>query len=360
MSATATSGYVPEAPKFELSDDWKIYQGRLDQFFIAYNVTDEKRQAAILQTAISNDVYRILTNLCFPNAPSSKSYKQLCELLAKHFAPVVSIFVERQKFYNAKQLESESVTDWSNRLRSLAILCDFNDTLEAVLRDKFVTGTMKGPVLDKLFELDTAKTFAECVETALQREMTTKQKSKTLEINKLHAKKNNFSHNSKSLSERQSSLSCYACGKQNHNFKTCRYKSFKCTKCNTVGHIAAVCRKNKQKNSNFLSTESANENDDDDNDYEALSLFNTDKISSNENNRFVLDLKINNVNITFEIDTGAAVSICSKKLYDQHFSSIPLKETNIVLKSYDNSVIRPCGRFVATVQYGVRKERTHL
>lgn len=45
----------------------------------------------------------------------------------------------------------------------------------------------------------------------------------------------------------------------------------------------------------------------------------------------------------------------SKKLFDMHFSTIPLKETNIVLKSYDSSVIRPCGSFAATVQYGTKK-----
>lgn len=59
MPGTIGSGYVPEAPKFNLTDDWKIYQNRLEQFFIAYNLTDEKRKAAILLTAISNDVYRI-------------------------------------------------------------------------------------------------------------------------------------------------------------------------------------------------------------------------------------------------------------------------------------------------------------
>lgn len=181
---TVSSGYVPEAPKFEVNDDWKIYQNRLDQFFIAHNLTDDKRKAAILQTAISNDVYRILTNLCFPDEPSAKSYSDVCKLLKGHFTPVVSIFAERSKFYDAKQNDGESITEWSNRLRSLAIHCEFNDHLGTVLRDKFVTGTAKGPILDKLFELESEQTFAQCVEAALKREMTIKQKSKTLEINK--------------------------------------------------------------------------------------------------------------------------------------------------------------------------------
>lgn len=98
----------------------------------------------------------------------------------------------------------------------------------------------------------------------------------------------------------------------------------------------------------MLNSSTTNEN-------EILSLFNTDNISNDKGNNFILELKINNIGMTFEIDTGAAVSVCSKKLYDHHFPSIPMKETNIILKSYDNSVIRPCGRFSATIEYGTKK-----
>lgn len=137
-------------------------------------------------------------------------------------------------------------------IRSLAVTCEFNDHLETVLKDKFVTGSYKGPVLDKLFELVATSTFAKCVEAALKREMTTKQKSQTLEINKMFAKRNYFSHKNKPSKERPTALTCYACGKPNHNFKNCRYKTFKCTKCNKIGHIAAICHNGNRKNSNYL------------------------------------------------------------------------------------------------------------
>lgn len=328
MADAANTGYVPEAPKFDLTHDWKIYHNLLGQLFIAYGVTDEKRKAAILQTAVLDDAFRILTNIYFPKTPSEKTYDELCKLLKEHFAPIVSIFDERQKFYDAKQEKNESVTEWSTRLRGLAVTCEFNDH-----QDKFVTGTSQGPILNKLFELEASTTFAKCVEAALKREMTTKQKSQTLEINKMHAKRNNFQAKNKLSNDRPSTISCYACGKQNHNCKTCRYKSFKCTKCNTVGHIAAVCRKSNKKSSNFINTENADTDLNASDDSETLNLFNTEKITNEEKNHFIPELKINNVGITFEIDTGAAVSVCSKRLYVQHFSSIPMK-------IYSNSAIR--------------------
>lgn len=101
----------------------------------------------------------------------------------------------------------------------------FNAHLHNALKDKFVTGTLMGPVLDKLFELEATSVFTQIVEEALNREMTTKLKSQTFEINKMHVKRNNSSHKNKSSNEKpfvSSSSACFDCGKPNHNFKTCR------------------------------------------------------------------------------------------------------------------------------------------
>lgn len=65
----------------------------------------------------------------------------------------------------------------------------------------------------------------------------------------------------------------------------------------------------------------------------------------------MLPLKVNNINITSEIDTGAAVSVCSRKLYNKYFSDVAVKPSNVILKSYGNSLIRPYGSFEATVCY---------
>lgn len=71
-----------------------FFQRQLEQFFIAYEVTNDQRRAAILLTAISPDVFRTLTNICFPAEPSAKTFKQLCYQLQAHFSPIVSIFAE--------------------------------------------------------------------------------------------------------------------------------------------------------------------------------------------------------------------------------------------------------------------------
>lgn len=160
----------------------------------------------------------------------------------------------------------------------------------------------------------------------------------------------NGKNNNNNTKQSKQDAKCYACGKSNHNFKMCRYKSFKCSKCNSVGHIAAVCKKTNTRASNFLNIENVEEEQIAQN--EELCLFNIDQTSSEKNNRFILKLNVNNFDITFEIDTGAAVSVCSKELYEQYFSNVPVNKSNIILKSHDGSVIRPFGRFNATVRYG--------
>lgn len=108
--------------------------------------------------------------------------------MKKQFSPIVSIYAERTKFYDARQGESETVTEWYTRIRSLAVLCEFGDHLEHALKDKFITGSHKGPVLDKLYELEPAETLAKCVEAALKRELTKNQKLINQNKNRRHSK----------------------------------------------------------------------------------------------------------------------------------------------------------------------------
>jgi len=49
---------------------------------------------------------------------------------------------------------------------------------------------------------------------------------------------------------------------------------------------------------------------------------------------FTVNLVVENINVTFEIDTGSQHSVISKKLYIQLFSHIKLKNNDISLSDY--------------------------
>lgn len=124
------ANYLPPAPLFNEGDDWEIYGDRLKQFFLAYDIKDEKRKAALLLTAISSDIFRTFNNACFHAKPEEKTFTELCDIFKKQFSPVVSVYAERCKFYDAKQQDSETVTEWITRLRALSKFCEFKTHLE--------------------------------------------------------------------------------------------------------------------------------------------------------------------------------------------------------------------------------------
>jgi len=116
ISFVSTIGALAE---FRIGDDWNLYQERLGQYFVANQVSKE-RKVAVLITLVGQEAYKILKDLCDPTLPENKSYKDLCEILKKQFAPRVSVFKERIEFYELKQTEKESVNEWFARIKSKA------------------------------------------------------------------------------------------------------------------------------------------------------------------------------------------------------------------------------------------------
>ena len=60
------------------------YIKRVEQYFIADDVTDEKKQTAIFLTVIGNETYSLLRNFLAPESPAEKTIKTLSETLIDH------------------------------------------------------------------------------------------------------------------------------------------------------------------------------------------------------------------------------------------------------------------------------------
>lgn len=124
-----------------------------------------------------------------------------------------------------------------------------------------------------------------------------------------------------------------------------------------MGHIASVCKKkyNEQREKNPVNHLSVISESDDDDNYDdeqcELQLGNLAGF-----NHFKVELMVSGKRINFEIDIGASVSVLSSSVYTKKFSEIPLRKTNIVLRSYDGSIIKPVGTMRAPVEYNGKKE----
>ena len=61
--------------------NWKDYAERMDQYFYANDIDDEKKQTAIFLTLIGSQTYGLLKSLMAPVTPASKTVKILMEHL---------------------------------------------------------------------------------------------------------------------------------------------------------------------------------------------------------------------------------------------------------------------------------------
>lgn len=144
--------FIGDLPRFYSSyDDWQAFIERLEQAFELNNVADDKKKALLIN-CIDQSIYKTLRDICYPDVPKDKTYSELCELMGKQFTTKSSVFRERCTFYNAKQKDDESVTEWFHRVKKLSLECKFGEQFANVVLDRFVSGLTSPAIMDRLCE----------------------------------------------------------------------------------------------------------------------------------------------------------------------------------------------------------------
>ena len=105
------------------SGKWPIYKSRLDQYFIAQDVTEADKKKAILLCSVGAEVCDLIWDLFSPADPTTATYDAICAKLQGHLVPAKVEIAERFKFYQRKQKEDETVKDFEGALRNLAKDC---------------------------------------------------------------------------------------------------------------------------------------------------------------------------------------------------------------------------------------------
>ena len=118
-------------------EEWIQYVERLDHFYEANGITENDRKRAILLTTIGPLTYKTLRNVVMPRKPGEMSYQDLVAATKTHYR---SEIVQRFRFNSRFRHPGESVSMFVSELRSLAEHCNFENTLEVMLRDHLVCG----------------------------------------------------------------------------------------------------------------------------------------------------------------------------------------------------------------------------
>ena len=103
-----------------LVGDIESYLERLEMHFLANDIAESEANAtkrkAILLSSIGAEAYRILKDICFPEAPTEKTYAALSGELKKHFKPKRLAVAERFRFNTVQQQQGQTIADFVAQL----------------------------------------------------------------------------------------------------------------------------------------------------------------------------------------------------------------------------------------------------
>ena len=125
-------------PFDERSEKFSDYADRFEAYVAANDIDDDKKVNVFL-AVIGPDAYKLLKNLCDPENPNAKTFTRLTQLLQRHYEPAPIVIAERHKFWTASQGESETVSEFVDRLKKLASSCSFIEFLSQALRDRLLS-----------------------------------------------------------------------------------------------------------------------------------------------------------------------------------------------------------------------------
>ena len=149
----------------------------------------------------------------------------------------------------------------------------------------------------------------------------------------------------------QQGQECYRCGSTDHIASYCRVASFVCRKCQKKGHLARVCCSSKSAgrqgtgkvNAETHRLMSARENTEDE-----VPLL---QLGRGQAAPFTVDVRVNDVPVTMEVDTGAAVLVMSRQQQQKLFPQAQLHPSHVVLLTYTAESVAVVGMLPVRVAY---------
>uniref|UniRef100_A0A1X7VMV4 CCHC-type domain-containing protein n=1 Tax=Amphimedon queenslandica TaxID=400682 RepID=A0A1X7VMV4_AMPQE len=291
-------------------EPYNTYEQRV-RVFLRANKIDDDVAVDVFLSIIGAANFFLLASLVSPDKPTDRSLGDLLAMLRNHFSQKRVTIAERFRFHDRSQKEEESVAVFAAELRRLAAYCKFGHHLNQALRDRFVCGLKNVRIQKKLLIVDDEElTFAAAVEMATTAEtveegLNNLSVSGRPDIRKVLPKKISI---------------CYRCGKDGHWANDCKHRVTVCRRCGKRGHLQAVCRSSKlfQKSSTVpvknIMNQGVGEEKDDGSSDEDLSIFQVNSASDSPP-PILVTAQLNGCPISMEVDTGAAVSIVSKRVY---------------------------------------------
>ena len=336
-----------------------VYLERVELYFAANEIKADKRVPVFLNL-IGRENYSLLRSILSPQKPAEQPLKKLMDVLREYYEPKKVVMAARFLFHQRQQQPGESVAIYLAELRKLAVPCEFGETLDEALRDRLVCGLRDEAYQKRLLSepeltLDKALQIAQSMETADVNACALRgSESGIHQMSKGGARsappyRSQKGHQAPAPG--QQGRECYRCGSTDHIASHCRFASFVCRKCQKKGHLARVCRSSKpagrqgtgKVNVKTHQLTSARENTEDE-----VPLL---QLGKGQAAPITVDVTVNDVPVTMEVDTGAAVSVMSRQQQQKLFPQAQLHPSQVVLRTYTAEKVAIVGILPVHVAY---------
>ncbi|XP_055522452.1 uncharacterized protein K02A2.6-like [Wyeomyia smithii] len=264
---------------------WSRWVERLEGAFVLFGVHQETKLYMLLHF-MGGETYDVVCDKLAPEKPQRKTYAEIVRVLEAHFNPEPLEILENFRFKSRKQGEDrpeETIDEYLIALRKLAITCNFGEYLNTALRNQLVFGLKDRTIQSRLLEVQNL-TLERAREIAVSMELSSK--------------------GGREIQSRQ--------GKPEINLvEQKKFNAAKSCNSNDIVTLEEICK--------------------------------LEETSRTTVSKFHLDMKVNNVTVRFEVDTGAPVTIISTEDKKKIFPEANLLPSDLELVSYCNSRINVKG-----------------
>ncbi|CAB3990219.1 Hypothetical predicted protein [Paramuricea clavata] len=348
------------------SSEWTRWIRRFERFRIAPELDkkEEAKQVNALIYTMGDEADDIITSFGL-SEQEIKSYETVRDKFENHYIAKRNVIFERAKFNVRIQDENEPVESFITDLHCLAKYCEFGVLKVQLIRDRIVVGLRNKKLSEKL-QLVPDLTLAKAMAQARQSEEIKEQQ------NIIHGQKStgssehnidNISKNRKqpSRDSREKNLTTENTAKWTAN-PNVRGVSDQRTPGNCAqqkGHWAKACRsqasqqlRKKQVNELTSRQETEEEISSEEDVYFLGEVVHLDTINKSGNKPWTADIKINETNILFKIDSGPDVTVIPLTVYQQRKLQSTLKSTGKVLMGPCNYKMNCIGTFTSQLPRG--------
>ncbi|XP_059045041.1 uncharacterized protein LOC131840867 [Achroia grisella] len=333
------------------TDKWSDYKEQLLCALDAagYGEQNIDKARSLFLSQCGKETYGLIVSLLVPHRSTEVEYSQILQVLDKFYEQEINEILQTEKFHKRHELQSESIQDFVEAISLLAVKCNFSD-LQRQLRDRLVLG-----VNDVRLKRELLRTKDLTYESALQLCLNYQATCLDLYPDTKVQKQTLFQVSEPMEIGRIKSNDCPHCVKLHKTGERCPFAKARCYFCKRYGHIASACAKRLAK---VHQTTECGEGSLKSLAEEMLGVYNC-----GENNLPVIkaEVRIDGVNLSMEIDSGASRTIISEETYHKLWvTPPPLIPTNIKLAIWTREPLQVLGLAKVRATLGGKEAQCEL